>query len=112
MLQGKDTNYNEMWQSAVVKNILFYAPSVAMNDVPPDALDPDENPLDEYKDEAKIQQAEEDKRIEPNNEFYDGDKDQDGDTEMAENTQSVLNWPLLIYQVTNSEIFCIFLCKA
>lgn len=55
-----------------------------MHDVPPDALSLDV--VEEYNDNERIHQSEEDKRVEPANEFYDGDKDQDGDTEMPEDT--------------------------
>lgn len=52
-----------------------------MHDVPPDALCI-EDAVDEYNPDERLHQAEEDKRIEPPNEFYDGEKDQDGTPEM------------------------------
>ncbi len=59
--------------------------SVEMHDVPPDAINLD-NLVEDYNDNERVHPAEEDKRIEPANEFYDGEKDQDGDTEMQDAT--------------------------
>ena len=53
-----------------------------MQDVPPDALSLDH--VDETNPDERISQQEEDKRIEPANEFYDGDKDQDAEMDTTE----------------------------
>jgi len=53
-----------------------------MQDVPPDALSLEN--IEEYNPDDRINPTDEDKRIDPPNEFYDGDKDQDQDAEMAE----------------------------
>lgn len=56
--------------------------SVEMQDIPADALNLD--CIEEYNPDERLHQAEEDKRIEPANEFYDGEKDQDHDVDMNE----------------------------
>jgi histone deacetylase 3 len=49
-----------------------------MHDVPGDAFPSQEGGgHDEVDPDVRVSQAEEDRRIEPTNEFYDGDKDQD-----------------------------------
>jgi histone deacetylase 3 len=54
-----------------------------MQDVPPDALSIES--IEEYNPDERLHQAEEDKRIEPANEFYDGEKDQDRDQDVEMN---------------------------
>lgn len=61
---------------------LHFCISVQLQDVPPDALSLDN--IDEQNPDERISQLDEDKRIEPNNEFYDGDNDVDNDVEMNE----------------------------
>lgn len=51
-----------------------HSPSVQMHDVPGDLLQPEQQ---EENPDMRQSQAEEDKRIEPANEFYDGEKDND-----------------------------------
>lgn len=51
-----------------------HSPSVQMYDVPGDLLQPE--PQEDNPD-VRVSQADEDKRIEPSNEFYDGEKDND-----------------------------------
>ena len=62
--------------------LFFLNYSVQLQDVPPDALSLDN--IEEYNPDERINQNEEDRRIEPANEFYDGEKDQDADAEMAD----------------------------
>lgn len=53
------------------------APSVQMFDIPEDAL-PEENRLQENPDpDVRMNQSDEDRIIEPKNEFYDGEQDND-----------------------------------
>lgn len=52
-----------------------HSPSVQMHDVPGDLLKQDNE--EEDNPDVRVSQADEDKRIEPANEFYDGDKDND-----------------------------------
>lgn len=53
------------------------APSVQMFDIPEDAL-PEENRLQENPDpDVRMSQSDEDRMVEPKNEFYDGDQDND-----------------------------------
>lgn len=54
-----------------------HSPSVQMNDIPPDAIEDDDKTKKEDDPDVRISQELEDKMIEPKNEFYDGDKDQD-----------------------------------
>lgn len=51
-----------------------HSPSVQMHDVPGDILQ--QEPQEDNPD-VRISQADEDKRVEPANEFYDGEKDND-----------------------------------
>ncbi|CAG7837718.1 unnamed protein product [Allacma fusca] len=76
--------YLELIVKHVCDNLkmLQHAPSVQMQDVPPDALSLEN--IEEYNPDDRINPTDEDKRIDPPNEFYDGDKDQDQDAEMAE----------------------------
>jgi len=53
-----------------------------MQDVPPDFLSLEN--IEEYNPDERLHEAEEDKRIEPANEFYDGEKDQDQEDEIVE----------------------------
>lgn len=50
-----------------------------MQDIPPDAIDEDARVKEEDDPDVRISQELEDKMVEPKNEFYDGDKDQDKD---------------------------------
>lgn len=54
------------------------SPSVQMQDIPPDAIDEDAK-MDKIIDDpdVRISQELDDKIVEPKNEFYDGEKDQD-----------------------------------
>lgn len=51
-----------------------HSPSVQMHDVPGNLLQPE---AQEDNPDVRLSQADEDKRIEPANEFYDGEKDND-----------------------------------
>lgn len=63
--------------------LLQHAPSVEMQDVPPDSLSLENT--EELNPDERNNQLEEDKRIDAQNEFYDGDNDVDSnDVEMAE----------------------------
>lgn len=54
------------------------SPSVQMQDIPPDAFDEDVK-MEKIEDDpdVRISQDLDDKIVEPKNEFYDGEKDQD-----------------------------------
>jgi len=69
--------YLELIVKHVVENLKFleHAPSVQLQDVPPDALKLEN--IEEPNPDVRISLLEEDKRIEPDNEFFDGEKDQD-----------------------------------
>lgn len=56
-----------------------HSPSVQMHDVPGPALTEDEKMKEEDDPDVRISQDLEDKMVEPKNEFYDGDKDNDKD---------------------------------
>ncbi|EFX81904.1 histone deacetylase 3-like [Daphnia pulex] len=62
--------------------MIEHAPSVMMQDVPPDLLNFEE--AEELDPDVRLHQQEEDKRIEPDNEYYDGEKDQDKDGTTAD----------------------------
>ncbi|CAL8099905.1 unnamed protein product [Orchesella dallaii] len=74
-------HYLELIVKHVCENLklLQHAPSVQIQDIPPDALSLEN--IDEYNPDDRISQADEDKRIDAANEFYDGDNDVD---DMAE----------------------------
>lgn len=55
------------------------SPSVQMHDVPGPAITEDEKMKEEEDSDVRISQELEDKMVEPKNEFYDGDKDNDKD---------------------------------
>ncbi|KAL1122502.1 hypothetical protein AAG570_002833 [Ranatra chinensis] len=60
--------------------MIQHSPSVQMQDVPGDIFpgaDDTSAMMDEMDPDVRVSQAEEDRRVEPPNEFYDGDKDQD-----------------------------------
>lgn len=72
--------YLEMINRYVYDNLKMcqHAPSVQMYDIPEDALPPeDERTQDEPDPDVRISQSEEDRMIEPRNEFFDGDQDND-----------------------------------
>lgn len=55
-----------------------HAPSVQMFDIPEDALPPEDERINEEPDpDVRISQSDEDRMIEPKNEFFDGDQDND-----------------------------------
>jgi histone deacetylase 3 len=55
-----------------------HSPSVQMHDVPGDVFPSQDGGIhDETDPDIRVSQADEDRRVEPTNEFYDGDKDQD-----------------------------------
>lgn len=55
-----------------------HSPSVQMHDIPGDAFPSQDSALlDELDPDVRVSQMEEDRRVEPANEYYDGDKDQD-----------------------------------
>lgn len=56
-----------------------HSPSVQMHDVPGDAILEDEKIKEGEDPDVRISQELEDKIVEPKNEFYDGDKDNDKD---------------------------------
>merc|ERR1712136_72071 len=74
--------YLDTLKSMVLENLrmVAHAPSVQMQDVPPDLLSFDK--YDEMTD-ADIRESQEEleRRVVPNNEWYDGDKDNDQDDE-------------------------------
>lgn len=58
--------------------MIQHSPSVQMQDVPGDLIQTDESAMmDELDPDVRVSQLEEDRRVEPPNEFYNGDKDQD-----------------------------------
>ncbi|XP_013403048.1 histone deacetylase 3 [Lingula anatina] len=61
---------------------LQHAPSVQMHDVPPDLLSLEN--IEDPDPDMKNHQNDEDMRIEPANEFYDGDRDNDKENEMLD----------------------------
>jgi histone deacetylase 3 len=73
--------YLELVVKHVCENIklLQHAPSAQMQDVPPDFLSLENT--EELNPDERMHQAEEDKRVEAKNEFYDGEKDQDHEDE-------------------------------
>jgi len=77
---------SKQYMEAIVKTVcenlkmLDHAPSVMMQDVPPDLLS-FENTYETDPD-IRNHQAEVESRIEPANEFFDGDKDQDRETDL------------------------------
>ena len=62
----------------ILKNLIS-SPSVQMQDVPSDLLSIENT--EEIDPDIRNHQDENDKRVEPNNEFYDGEKDNDKDTD-------------------------------
>jgi histone deacetylase 3 len=54
-----------------------HAPSVQMQDVPGSFLPEDNDNLDDLDPDVRNHELEEERRVEPENEFYDGDRDQD-----------------------------------
>lgn len=55
-----------------------HAPSVQMFDAPEDALPPEDQRIKEEPDpDVRVSQSDEDRLVEPKNEFYDGDQDND-----------------------------------
>ena len=72
--------YLEMINRYVYDNLKMcqHAPSVQMYNIPEDALPPeDERTLDQPDPDVRISQSDEDRAVEPRNEFYDGDQDKD-----------------------------------
>ncbi|XP_041358111.1 histone deacetylase 3-like [Gigantopelta aegis] len=69
--------YLDQIRSTIHENMkcLIHAPSVQMQDIPSDLLSLEDN--EEPDPDIRDNQDELDKRIEPDNEFYDGDKDND-----------------------------------
>ncbi|KAL1457219.1 hypothetical protein WDU94_001874 [Cyamophila willieti] len=80
--------YLELITKTVYDNLkmVAFSPSVQMQDMVGDVFTRDMGAvLDELDPDTKQSQVEEDKRVDPANEFYDGDEDQDApDTEMIE----------------------------
>lgn len=58
--------------------MITHAPSVQIHEAPPD--DSRKEPSDEENPDVRVSQNDEDKKIEAANEFYDGEKDNDGDS--------------------------------
>eukprot|EP00095_Tigriopus_kingsejongensis_P007050 snap_masked-scaffold146_size311726-processed-gene-1.15 protein:Tk07050 transcript:snap_masked-scaffold146_size311726-processed-gene-1.15-mRNA-1 annotation:"histone deacetylase hdac3 protein" len=58
-----------------------HAPSVQMQDMPGSGIPEDHDHLDDIDPDIRLHELEEERRTEAENEFYDGDRDQDGDTE-------------------------------
>lgn len=54
-----------------------HSPSVQMHDVPGDIIPADDKFKEDEDPDVRISQELEDKMVEPKNEFYDGEKDQD-----------------------------------
>lgn len=75
---GNTKQYLDYLRQNVHDNLkqLVTSPSVEMQDIPPDLLSPLEN-TEEQDPDVRNHQDDIDKRIEPNNEFYDGEKDND-----------------------------------
>lgn len=72
--------YLELIVKHVYENLkmLQHAPSVQMFHIPEDALEPEENRIKEEPDpDVRINQMDEDKMVEPKNEFFDGENDND-----------------------------------
>ncbi|XP_055313118.1 histone deacetylase 3 [Sitodiplosis mosellana] len=72
--------YLDMINRYVYDNLKMcqHAPSVQMYNIPEDALPPeDERTQDEPDPDVRISQSDEDRAVEPRNEFYDGDQDND-----------------------------------
>jgi histone deacetylase 3 len=59
--------------------MIQHSPSVQMQDVPGDLLPSSQDSalMEDLDPDTRLSQAEEDRRVEPPNEFYDGDTDQD-----------------------------------
>jgi len=86
LVTRQDNANSKQYLELIVKHVcenlklLQHAPSVQMKDVPADALSLEN--VDELNPDERMCQLEEDKRIEPNNEFYDGENDVDQDEEL------------------------------
>ncbi|XP_014253929.1 histone deacetylase 3 [Cimex lectularius] len=81
-LNGKQ--YLEAITKFVFDNLkmLQHAPSVQMKDIPGDLVPSDDSAvLDDLDPDVRMSQAEEDMLVEPANEFYNGEKDQDKQSE-------------------------------
>lgn len=83
VIKRSDNANSKQYLEAIVKTVcenlkcLDHAPSVQMQDVPANLLNLEN--LEEHDPDVRNHQTELDNRIEPANEFYDGDKDQDKD---------------------------------
>ncbi|XP_054270562.1 histone deacetylase 3 [Macrosteles quadrilineatus] len=82
----QDNANSKQYLETIVKNVydnlklLQNSPSVQMQDVPGDAFpDMANNNVDDKDPDVRITKEEEEAKIEPVNEFYNGDKDQDGE---------------------------------
>lgn len=79
--------YLETIVKAVTENLkcLIHAPSVQMQDVPPDFFDLKlEEEMKEPDPDIRMMPQDNEVKVEPPNDFYDGDKDQDPENEQAE----------------------------
>lgn len=85
VIKRQDNANSKQYLETIVKSVyenlkcLDHSPSVQMQDVPSDLLNLEN--IEEPDPDIRNSQNDLDNRIEPANEFYDGDKDQDKDTE-------------------------------
>ncbi len=85
-ISSKQENHNtkqylDSVRQFVLDNLrhVAYAPSVQMQDVPPDLISLDNVEESELDPDIRNHQEDIDRRVEPNNEFFDGEQDQDKD---------------------------------
>lgn len=85
VMTRQDNANTKQYLESIVKTVyenlklLDHAPSVQMHDVPEDLLGTEN--LEEHDADIRNHQNDVDSRIEPGNEFYDGEKDQDKENE-------------------------------
>lgn len=82
---GNNKQYLEAIPKYVYDNLkmIQHSPSVQMQDVPGDALSEYNNHVEEKDPDVRVTKEEEEQKVEPVNEFYNGDKDQDQEESTA-----------------------------
>ncbi|XP_037793240.1 histone deacetylase 3-like [Penaeus monodon] len=95
VITRQENGNSRQYLDAIVKHVydnlrmVQHAPSVQMQDVPGDGLSIKEE--EEIDPDSRLHISEEDKRVEPENEFYDGEKDNDKDADSDANIPTSKN---------------------
>ncbi|XP_063614450.1 histone deacetylase 3-like, partial [Penaeus indicus] len=95
VITRQENGNSRQYLDAIVKHVydnlrmVQHAPSVQMQDVPGDGLSIKEE--EEIDPDTRLHISEEDKRVEPENEFYDGEKDNDKDADSDANIPTSKN---------------------